>query len=283
MLKKAPPVIRVFFSRGIIVYLSVAVALLIVLCALFAPFLTPYNPNTTVLQDTLLKAGNGHLFGTDAFGRDVFARLIYGARVSLMSSVFACLFASVIGMFLGLVAGYYEGVLGTIIMRYIDVQLSIPPLLFTIVLGIVLGRSLMAIVITIGFGLIPGFTRLMFSLVISAKGSDYITALKLARIKSARIIFFHLLPNTFPSMVIMFATNLGGAIMLESTLSFLSIGIQAPTASWGSMVSDGYTFIFSDPLLAFLPGVCIMLVVISFNIVGDALRDALDPRLRGKL
>jgi peptide/nickel transport system permease protein len=275
--------LRVFFGRGLIVYISVAVALLIILCAIFAACLTPYNPNATVLSDTLLSSGNGHLFGTDAFGRDVFARLLYGSRISLMSSVFSCLFAAVVGMFLGLVAAYYEGALGIIIMRLVDVQLSIPPLLFTILLGIILGHSLVALVITIGFGLIPPFTRLMYGLVMSLKESDYVTSLKLARIKIPRIIFFHLLPNTLPSMIIMFATNLGGAIMLESTLSFLGLGIQAPTASWGGMVADGYTYIFSHPLLAFLPGVCIMLIVIAFNIIGDALRDALDPRLRGKL
>jgi peptide/nickel transport system permease protein len=275
--------LRVFFGRGLIVYISVAVALLIILCAIFATFLTSYNPNATVLSDTLLSSGNGHLFGTDAFGRDVFTRLLYGSRISLMSSVFSCLFAAVVGMFFGLVAAYYEGALGVIIMRLTDVQLSIPPLLFTILLGIILGHSLVALVITIGFGLIPPFTRLMYGLVMSLKESDYVISLKLAWIKIPRIIFFHLLPNTLPSMIIMFATNLGGAIMLESTLSFLGLGIQAPTASWGGMVADGYTYIFSHPLLAFLPGVCIMLIVIAFNIIGDALRDALDPRLRGKL
>jgi peptide/nickel transport system permease protein len=275
--------LRVFFGRGLIVYISVAVALLIILCAISATFLTSYNPNTTVLSDTLLSSGNGHLFGTDAFGRDVFTRLLYGSRISLMSSVFSCLFAAVVGMFLGLVAAYYEGALGIIIMRLTDVQLSIPPLLFTILLGIILGHSLVALVVTIGFGLIPPFTRLMYGLVMSLKESDYVISLKLARIKTPCIIFFHLLPNTLPSMIIMFATNLGGAIMLESTLSFLGLGIQAPTASWGGMVADGYTYIFSHPLLAFLPGVCIMLIVIAFNIIGDALRDALDPRLRGKL
>jgi peptide/nickel transport system permease protein len=275
--------LRVFFGRGLIVYLSVAVALLIILGAIFATFLTPYNPDTTVLSDTLLSSGNGHLFGTDVFGRDVFTRLLYGSRISLMSSIFSCLFAAVVGMLLGLVAAYYQGALGVIIMRLVDVQLSIPPLLFTILLGIILGHSLVALVITIGFGLIPPFTRLMYGLVMSLKESDYVTALKLARIKTLSIIFFHLFPNTLPSMIIMFATNLGGAIMLESTLSFLGLGIQAPTASWGGMVADGYTYIFSHPLLAFLPGVCIMLIVIAFNIIGDALRDALDPRLRGKL
>ena len=275
--------LRVFFNRGVIVYISAAVALLIILAAVFAPVFTSYDPNQTVLSQALQSSGNGHLFGTDTFGRDIFTRLLYGSRISLMTSVFSCLVAAALGMILGLLAAYYEGALGIIIMRLVDVQLSIPPLLFTILLGIILGHSLAAIIITIGFGLIPGFTRLMYSLVLSLKGSDYVVSLRLAHIKAPRIIFLHLLPNTLPSMIIMFATNLGGAIMLESTLSFLGLGIQEPTASWGGMVAAGYTKIFSHPLLAFLPGICIMLIVISFNIIGDALRDTLDPRLRGKL
>jgi peptide/nickel transport system permease protein len=275
--------LRVFLGRGIIVYFFLVVILFFIFCAVFAPIITKYDPNETVLQDAMQGVSSSHMFGTDAFGRDILTRLIYGTRVSLMSAILSCAFAAIIGMFLGLIAAYYEGAASVIIMRYVDVQLSIPPLLFTIVLGVILGHSFLALVITIGFGLIPGFTRLMYSLVISTKNSDYVTALKLAKISNNRIIFRHLLPNTFPTMIVMFATNLGGAIMLESTLSFLNIGITAPTASWGGMVSDGYTYIFSHPLMAFLPGICIMLLVVAFNILGDALRDALDPRLRGKL
>jgi len=180
-------------------------------------------------------------------------------------------------------AGYYEKAAALIIMRYVDIQLSIPPLLFTIVIGLVAGHGLGGLIFAISFGLIPGFTRLMYGIVLSIKESDYIVALRLADIKSYKIILKHLLPNSFPSMIVMFATNLGSAIMLESTLSFLGIGIQMPTASWGNMVSDGYSYLFTNPMLALLPGVCITLIVVAFNIIGDGLRDALDPRLRGKL
>ena len=195
----------------------------------------------------------------------------------------ACLAAAIIGMLLGLLAGYYEKAAALIIMRYVDIQLSIPPLLFTIVIGLVAGHGLGGLIFAISFGLIPGFTRLMYGIVLSIKESDYIVALRLADIKSYKIILKHLLPNSFPSMIVMFATNLGSAIMLESTLSFLGIGIQMPTASWGNMVSDGYSYLFTNPMLALLPGVCITLIVVAFNIIGDGLRDALDPRLRGKL
>ena len=275
--------LRTFFSRGIIIKISVVIAFVFIAGAVFAPVIGRYDPNAIELNNALKASGNGHIFGTDAYGRDVFTRLLYGARISLLASVFSCLAAAIIGMLLGLLAGYYEKAAALIIMRYVDIQLSIPPLLFTIVIGLVAGHGLAGLIFAISCGLIPGFTRLMYGIVLSIKESDYIVALRLADIKSYKIILKHLLPNSFPSMIVMFATNLGSAIMLESTLSFLGIGIQMPTASWGNMVSDGYSYLFTNPMLALLPGVCITLIVVAFNIIGDGLRDALDPRLRGKL
>ncbi|WP_373263942.1 ABC transporter permease [Hungatella hathewayi] len=275
--------LRTFFSRGIIIKISVVIAFVFIAGAVFAPVIGRYDPNAIELSNALKASGNGHIFGTDAYGRDVFTRLLYGARISLLASVFSCLAAAIIGMLLGLLAGYYEKAAALIIMRYVDIQLSIPPLLFTIVIGLVAGHGLGGLIFAISFGMIPGFTRLMYGIVLSIKESDYIVALRLADIKSYKIILKHLLPNSFPSMIVMFATNLGSAIMLESTLSFLGIGIQMPTASWGNMVSDGYSYLFTNPMLALLPGVCITLIVVAFNIIGDGLRDALDPRLRGKL
>ena len=275
--------LRTFLSRGIIIKISVVIAFVFIAGAVFAPVIGRYDPNAIELSNALSASGNGHIFGTDAYGRDVFTRLLYGARISLLASVFSCLAAAVIGMLLGLLAGYYEKAVALIIMRYVDIQLSIPPLLFTIVIGLIAGHGLGGLIFAISFGLIPGFTRLMYGIVLSIKESDYIVALRLADIKNYKIILKHLLPNSFPSMIVMFATNLGSAIMLESTLSFLGIGIQMPTASWGNMVSDGYSYLFTNPMLALLPGVCITLIVVAFNIIGDGLRDALDPRLRGKL
>ena len=275
--------LRTFFSRGIIIKISVVIAFVFIAGAVFAPVIGRYDPNAIELSNALSASGNGHIFGTDAYGRDVFTRLLYGARISLLASVFSCLAAAVIGMLLGLLAGYYEKAVALIIMRYVDIQLSIPPLLFTIVIGLIAGHGLGGLIFAISLGLIPGFTRLMYGIVLSIKESDYIVALRLADIKNYKIILKHLLPNSFPSMIVMFATNLGSAIMLESTLSFLGIGIQMPTASWGNMVSDGYSYLFTNPMLALLPGVCITLIVVAFNIIGDGLRDALDPRLRGKL
>ena len=275
--------LKTFFSRGIIVYISVGIIVLFVFCAAFAGILSPYDPNKMQLTDAMSGVSAKHIFGCDPFGRDVLTRLMYGAQVSLLASFFSCLFAAVVGILLGLIAGYYEGAARSVIMRYVDLQLSIPPLLFTIVLGLFLGHGMFGLVIALGFGLIPTFIRLMYSMVTSIKSSDYIVALRIANIKNYKIILKHLLPNSFPPMITLFAMNMAYSVMLEATISFLGIGIQQPTASWGNMVSDGCKYMLSEPLLMVIPGVCVALLAISFNIIGDSLRDTLDPRLRGKL
>jgi len=274
---------KTFFSRGLIVKIAVAFAIMFIISAIFAPIISQYDPNQINLSNALLEPSSENIFGTDAYGRDVATRLLYGARVSLLSSLLSTMLAACIGILLGLIAGYFEGFIAAIILRYVDMQLSIPPLLFTIVIGLLVGKGLVGMVAAISFSMLPGFILLMNGIVLSIKRNDYIVALRVANIKKYKIILKHLLPNSLPSMFIMFAMNLGFAIMLESTLSFLGIGIQPPMASWGSMVADGYIYLFSDPLLAFMPGICITLTVVTFNIIGDSLRDAIDPRLRGKL
>ena len=272
-----------FFSRGIISYLAVAFIVLFLIAAIFAPILTPYKPNDMNLRNSLATPSIKHLLGCDLHGRDVVTRLLYGARVPLVVSVFSCIIGAIMGMALGLIAGYTNGPLSTLIMRYVDVQLAIPPMLFTITIGILVGHSILGLIFALSFGMLPSYIRLMYGLVLSLKQSDYITALKFANVRTSKIIVRHLLPNAFPTMMVTFTMNLGGTIMLESTLSFLGIGIQQPTATWGSMVADGYQYIFDRPMLAFAPGLCLLLVVLAFNIAGDSLRDAIDPRLRGKL
>ena len=275
--------LKTFYGRGFIVYASTIVFLFFVVCAVFAPLITHYDPNAIDLSSSLAEPGSGHIFGCDLHGRDVFARILYGARISLVISLLSCFVGAVFGMLLGLIAGYKQGLIGSIIMRYVDLQLAIPPMLFTIIIGMIAGHSIFGMVFAIGFGMLPAFIRLMYGQVLSLKQNDYITALRFADIPTWKIILRHLLPNAFPTMLVNFTMNLGASIMLESTLSFLGIGIQQPTASWGSMVSDGYSYIFLRPALAFVPGVCILLLVLSLNILGDSLRDAIDPRLKGKL
>ena len=275
--------LRTFYGRGFIVYAATVVLLIFIISALFAPLLTSYDPNQIDLNISLSLPSKEHLLGCDLHGRDIFTRILYGARVSLTMSVLSCFVGAVVGMILGLIAGYKEGIIGGLIMRYVDLQLAIPPMLFTIIIGMLAGHSMIGMVVAISFGMLPGFIRLMYGLVLSLKNNDYIVALRFANVSGTKIIFKHLLPNAFTTMMVNFTMHLGGAIMLESMLSFLGIGIQQPTASWGSMVADGYQYIFTRPALAFVPGLCIMFLVLSLNILGDSLRDAIDPRLKGKL
>lgn len=275
--------LRIFFGRGILVKVCTVFLVLFVILSLLAPVISPYDPNQMDLLSKLKGPSSAHRLGTDYLGRDVLSRLIYGGRVSLAVSLLAGTFAAVIGIALGLVAGYFGGVIGKVIMGATDVVLSIPGLVFTMVIAAIMGKSVMSMTIAIGIGMIPTYIRMMNGLVLSLRENDYIVASKLRGERESAILVRHLLPNTFPSLIVLFTINLGNAIMTESSLSYLGIGISPPTATWGNMVYDAYAYLLKAPQLAIIPGVCIIVLIIAFNVVGDGLRDALDPRLRGKM
>ena len=275
--------LRIFFGRGILVKICTVFLVLFVILSLLAPVISPYDPNQMDLLSKLKGPSSAHWLGTDYLGRDVLSRLIYGGRVSLAVSLLAGAFAAVIGIALGLVAGYFGGVIGKVIMGATDVVLSIPGLVFTMVIAAIMGKSVMSMTIAIGIGMIPTYIRMMNGLVLSLRENDYIVAAKLQGERESAILVRHLLPNTFPSLIVLFTINLGNAIMTESSLSYLGIGISPPTATWGNMVYDAYAYLLKAPQLAIIPGVCIIVLIIAFNVVGDGLRDALDPRLRGKM
>lgn len=275
--------LRIFFGRGILVKVCTVFLVLFVILSLLAPVISPYDPNQMDLLSKLKGPSSAHWLGTDYLGRDVLSRLIYGGRVSLAVSLLAGTFAAVIGIALGLVAGYFGGVFGKVIMGATDVVLSIPGLVFTMVIAAIMGKSVMSMTIAIGIGMIPTYIRMMNGLVLSLRENDYIVASKLQGERESAILVRHLLPNTFPSLIVLFTINLGNAIMTESSLSYLGIGISPPTATWGNMVYDAYAYLLKAPQLAIIPGVCIIVLIIAFNVVGDGLRDALDPRLRGKM
>ena len=275
--------LRIFFGRGILVKACTVFLVLFVILSLLAPVISPYDPNQMDLLSKLKGPSSAHWLGTDYLGRDVISRLIYGGRVSLAVSLLAGAFAAVIGIALGLVAGYFGGVIGKVIMGATDVVQSIPGLVFTMVIAAIMGKSVMSMTIAIGIGMIPTYIRMMNGLVLSLRENDYIVAAKLQGEKERAILVRHLLPNTFPSLIVLFTINLGNAIMTESSLSYLGIGISPPTATWGNMVYDAYAYLLKAPQLAIIPGVCIIVLIIAFNVVGDGLRDALDPRLRGKM
>jgi len=200
-----------------------------------------------------------------------------------MVGIVVVIIAGVIGMFMGLVAGYFGGWINAAIMRINDAMMCIPPIVLMLAISAVLGGGLKSILISVGIVLAPTYCRLMCGQILTLKESDFITAANIIGANDLRIMIRHLLPNAFPPLLVLLTINLGTAIMFEATLSFLGIGIAPPTAAWGSMVMSGYRYLLKNPVLSFAPGLSIMLLVLGFNMVGDGLRDALDPRLKGTL
>lgn len=251
--------------------------------AIFAPVLTRYTPTEMNLLDIKAKPSKEHLLGTDHLGRDFLTRLIYGARVSLVTSVLSCLIGAILGMFFGVVAGYSNKMLSGFIMRVTDALLSLPPLLLCMVLALACGGGVLGVGVVIGISLMPTYVRVVYSMVLTLRSNDYVTAAGLLGVNKWKILYRHLLPNCFPTVIVVFTMNLGQAMMIEASLSYLGLGISAPTPAWGSMVSEGYKYIRTNPTLAISPGICILVIVIALNIVGDYLRDVLDPRLKGRI
>jgi len=265
------------------VVFAFAVILLLIITALFAPFLAPYDPYDQNLQIRYQQPSTDYWLGTDPLGRDELSRIIFGTRASLQVGLIAVGIAAVIGIALGLLAGYFNGFVNTIIMRLIDTLMAIPPLILALTFAAVLGGGLNSLMISVGIAMVPTYCRLTCSLTLSTKENDYIMAGYAMGASAQRIMLKHLLPNIFPPLIVLITLNMGQAILIEAALSFLGLGIAPPGAAWGSMVKAGYRDLLTNPILSFAPGLCIMLVVMAFNILGDGLRDALDPRLRGKI
>ena len=273
-------IIKVISARWINVVGLIVIALFII-AAIFAPFLSPYDPNEPDLKAILQQPSTTHLLGTDDVGRDTLSRAIYGARISLIVGLVSVIIAAVVGTALGLCAGYFGGWTQTIIMRFIDALMSFPPIILMMAVAAVLGGGLKNIFVALSIGIIPIYCRLTNGQILTMKESDFISAVRLIGASDLRIMVRHLLPNVFSTLLVAMTMNIGFAILAEASLSFLGIGISPPTATWGSMVSDGYRYLLTNPMLSFAPGLSILAVVLSFNLVGDGLRDALDPQLRG--
>ena len=285
--REAPPqvsefrrIIRVLVGRKVALF-GLIVIMATIIAAIFAPFLAPYNPYLQNLDEVLLNPSRTHILGTDTLGRDTLSRVIYGSRTSLVIGIAATGAAAVIGMTIGLIAGYFRGIVEMIIMSFVDALMAFPMMLLTLIIAALLGGGLKNIVVALGVGLISVYARLMFGQVLSVKENDYILAERSLGASNLRIMMSHILPNCFPPLIVLVTLNLGGAILAEAGLSFLGIGIEPPGAAWGAMVNDGYRYLLKLPILSFAPGLAVLLVVFAFNMVGDGLRDALDPRLRG--
>jgi peptide/nickel transport system permease protein len=273
---------RVFFSRKLVLF-GVVIIALILLMAIFAALLAPYDPYDQRLDQILLGPSSQHLLGTDSVGRDILSRVIYGSQNSLMVGLVAVFFASFIGMSLGLIAGYFGGWINIITMRIIDALMCFPMILLALVIAAVLGGGLKNVMLALGVALLPGYARIMCGQVLSIKENDYILAEHAFGARNLRIMLRHVFPNCLPPLIVLITMQLGATILAEAGLSFLGVGIQPPAAAWGGMVNEGRQYMLTNPLLSFAPGIAIMLTVFSFNMVGDGLRDALDPRLRGTL
>jgi peptide/nickel transport system permease protein len=287
VISEAPPrvsgfrrFIHVITGRWLVMF-GLIVVILFLLTAALAPFIAPYGPNKQNLKVTLSQPTTEHWLGTDVYGRDTLSRIIYGSRISLMVGVIAVGIAAACGVILGLIAGYFGGWFDIIIMRVMDALMAFPMILLALLISGLLGGGLINVMIALGISLMPGYARLICGQVLSVKENDYIMAEHGIGASNIRIMIRHILPNCLPSLIVMVTMMMGTTILAEAGLSYLGIGVEAPTATWGSMINDAYLYLFSNPILSFAPGVAIMLVVFAFNMLGDGLRDALDPRLRG--
>ncbi|HZK67705.1 MAG TPA: ABC transporter permease [Chloroflexota bacterium] len=253
---------------------------LLALLAIAAPLVSPYDPIQQKLSDALLDPSMSHPFGTDYLGRDILARMLYGARYSLAIGFVAVAFGITIGVPLGAVSGYYGGWVDLVVQRFVDLLLSFPGFLLALSLVAILGIGLENVIIAVGISTTPSFIRLTRASTLSVRQLTYIEAARASGARSGVIIFRHVLPNVVAPVIVQATLSLGSAILLAAGLGFLGLGVQPPTPEWGTMLGEGRNYIFSNPNMATFPGIAIFLAVLSFNLAGDGLRDALDPRLR---
>jgi ABC-type dipeptide/oligopeptide/nickel transport system permease subunit len=235
------------------------------------------------MAQTLAKPSVEHWLGTDNLGRDVLSRIIYGARTSLIIAVGATAASVILGETLGIIAAHFGGIVFQIIMRIIDALMAVPMLLVALIMASLLGGGVKNVILALGVGMLSVHARMMCAQALSVKQKDFILAARAMGISDIRMMARHIFPNAFPALMVVITVGLGAVILAEAGLSFLGVGVMPPYPAWGSMISDGYKYILSNPALSFSPGVAIMLVVFGFNMMGDGLRDALDPRLRGLL
>lgn len=259
---------------------GIIMILVVSLMSIFAPLLSPFSPSEQNMIDRYSKPCKAYLFGTDEYGRDILSRIIFGSRASLIVGFFSVTFSMLSGTLLGTIAGYFGGKLDDIVMRGIDIMLSFPTLLLGLLIVAILGPGLVNTIIAIAISILPRFARLARGPTVSAKEAIYVEASRACGQNDFRIILNHILPNILGPVLVMGSLWLATAIRIEANLSFLGLGVQPPTPSWGNMIRAGVNNITITPWLAIFPGIAITVAVLSFNMVGDGLRDALDPKLQ---
>ncbi|MFN8559678.1 MAG: ABC transporter permease [Dehalococcoidia bacterium] len=261
---------------------GLSVVTLVVIGAVFAPLLAPYTP-TEIVGDSAEKPSAKHLLGTDSIGRDQVSRLLHGARASLTVSVLATLLGTVAGCTIGLVAAYFKGVVDALLMRTMDALLSMPGLVLPLALLAAMGGGVPTVSLALGIGFMPGVARLMRGQALAQLERDYVLAAVAGGASHMRIMVRYVAPNCMAPIIVAASLGMSVAVIAEAGLSFLGLGVTPPTPTWGSMLSTGFKAIRSTPWLVYAPGGAIFLLVLSLNFLGDAIRDVLDPRLRGAL
>lgn len=269
-------------SRNRLAMFGLLLLIIMILIAIFADLIVDYDKMAIGqnIQERLQKPSKEHWFGTDHFGRDIFARIVHGTRISLSLGIFAMVIAVAIGSILGAVSAYYGGRTDNAVMRFMDILLAIPPILMSISIVSALGQSMTNLLIALSIAYIPVFARVIRSSILSVKGQEFVEAAKACGTGDARIIFKHIIPNAIGPIIVQATLAMGSTILIISSLSFMGLGVKPPAPEWGTMLYEGRDFIRQAPYLILFPGAAITISVISLNLLGDGLRDALDPRLK---
>jgi peptide/nickel transport system permease protein len=256
-----------------------AILALLVLSAIFAPLIAPYAPEEQIRGASLQSPSGAYVLGTDVFGRDIFSRVLHGGRISLRIGLISVAIAATSGIVFGLVAGYYGRWVDTVIMRFMDMLLALPGILLALVIVAVLGPSITNVMLAVGTAAVPAFTRIVRGSVLAAREMTYVEAARVIGAPDILILSRHILPNIVAPVIVLGTLNIATAIIVGASLSFLGVGVQPPTAEWGAMLSDGRDYLRGQWWIATFPGLTIFVTVLSINLLGDGLREALDPRM----
>lgn len=267
-------------SKNTSAMIGLVLILLLILTAVFAPWITPYDYTKMDIKAKYAGSSLQHLFGCDELGRDIFSRCIYGARASLSLGLLASLVSTLVGVVLGSLVGYFGGWVDTVIMRLLDILQAIPGMLLSIAISAALGSGFGNTIIALSIGGIPMTVRLLRGSILTVRKQEYIEAAEKINCSKFRVITAHILPNSIAPLIVSVTMGIGNTILQAASLSYISLGVQPPTPEWGAMLSAGKGVVMKYPHLCLFPGLCIMIVVLSFNMLGDGLRDAMDPKLK---
>jgi peptide/nickel transport system permease protein len=267
-------------SKNNVAMAGLAIILLLSLAAILAPIIMPYDYTAMDMRNMYAKPSLEHLFGADDLGRDIFSRLLYGSRASLSMGILSTLLSTAAGIAIGSVVGYYGGTVDNVIMRLLDIIQAIPGMLLAIAISAALGSGFLNTILALSIGGVPMTVRLLRGSIMSLRNLEYIEAAEKINCSKLRIMLFHILPNSLAPLIVSVTMGIGNTILAAASLSYIGLGIQPPTPEWGAMLSAGKAVISKYPHLCIFPGLCIMIVVLAFNMLGDGLRDAMDPKLK---